>query len=304
MQLVLPLDPERFDPLHAHFPFVHRLAEGDLPAHGQGGFGFQHQDAPEVGAVKPAGDPAGHLSCAPDADDHLAEGDFLAGSSQRLAGCRDDAAAAGNLHPQDGDPLQARGAKQLGQLLGIGPGVVQFRTGDHHGLAGQKIPMVVGIGERDAIGGDQQFRVLEVGGAGRHQHQLHRPLGQLARLRFALRLCCGRRGEGYGPRAGAALMSCRRRRRRGGFLMQMLFHGGFFEIIGVPLDDGDGIPGTIAQAGPQPVAQVVGGNLRLAAYDLYGALGARRDAKPAAVALLLVYLHDFSDHLLKLLPLG
>ena len=77
---------------------------------------------------------------------------------------------------------------------------------------------------------------------------------------------------------------------------QVLLNRLLVELIRIPLDDPDGVLGTVAEAGPEAVAEVVGGEDRLAVHDADGALGADRDAEAAAVALLFVDLYDFSDH--------
>ena len=82
---------------------------------------------------------------------------------------------------------------------------------------------------------------------------------------------------------------------------QMLFHGGLVELVRFALLDGDGVHGALTQAGPQAVAEVVGGQHRLAVDDGDGPLGAGGYAVPAAVTFIRVDLYDFSQHVCCLL---
>jgi hypothetical protein len=57
-------------------------------------------------------------------------------------------------------------------------------------------------------------------------------------------------------------------------IVEVLIDRGFVECVGIPLDDADGVPGTVTEAGSQPVAEVVCGKYRLAVHDLYGSFRA------------------------------
>jgi hypothetical protein len=84
-------------------------------------------------------------------------------------------------------------------------------------------------------------------------------------------------------------------------LLQVLFNGRLIEIIGIPLDDGDGVLGTVTEAGTETVAEVIGSKSRLAVDDGDGPFGAGRHAQSAAVAFFFVNLDNFSDHGMLLL---
>ena len=72
----------------------------------------------------------------------------------------------------------------------------------------------------------------------------------------------------------------------------MLFHGLLVEILRLPFDDFEGISGALPQTGPQPIAELFGRKPGFPVYNLQGALGAGRNADPAAVTLLLIDLDD------------
>jgi hypothetical protein len=68
------------------------------------------------------------------------------------------------------------------------------------------------------------------------------------------------------------------------------------EGVGLALGDADRAARTLSEAGAEPVAQPVGGELRLPVLDVERALGAGRDAVAAAVAERLVDFHDLANH--------
>jgi hypothetical protein len=76
----------------------------------------------------------------------------------------------------------------------------------------------------------------------------------------------------------------------------VFLHRLFIEFIGHPLLDGDGIHGTVSEAGAQAIAQVVGDQPCLAVDDPNGAFGTGRNAEAAAVAFFLIYFYYFSFH--------
>ena len=65
---------------------------------------------------------------------------------------------------------------------------------------------------------------------------------------------------------------------------QVCFHRFFVELIGFTFDNGQSVGGTFADAGPQPVTEIVGNNLGLAVDDIEGPFSAAGDALAAAVA--------------------
>ncbi len=77
-----------------------------------------------------------------------------------------------------------------------------------------------------------------------------------------------------------------------GHVRDVVVDGFLVEVVGVALLDRDGALRALAQAGAQPVAEVVGQQHGLAADDLDGALGAGRHAVATAVAQVLVDVHD------------
>jgi hypothetical protein len=81
---------------------------------------------------------------------------------------------------------------------------------------------------------------------------------------------------------------------------QVLFNSPLIELLRIPLDDGDGIPGAVAETGAESVAEVVCGQPGLAVNDGNGPFGARGDAEPASVAFFFVNLNNFPDHVISL----
>ena len=74
----------------------------------------------------------------------------------------------------------------------------------------------------------------------------------------------------------------------------MLLDGLFVEVIGGAFFDGDRILGADAKAVAQPVAEVFGKQAGLAVYDLDSAFSTIGHAKPAAIALIFIDLHNLS----------
>jgi hypothetical protein len=64
------------------------------------------------------------------------------------------------------------------------------------------------------------------------------------------------------------------------------------EFFGVPLLDGEGPCRTLAEAGPQAIAELVCQELSLAVHNDDGPLGTGGDAETTTVAFFLVYLDD------------
>jgi hypothetical protein len=93
--------------------------------------------------------------------------------------------------------------------------------------------------------------------------------------------------------------------RLGILFRQVLLYGALVECVRFTLDYADGIPGAVAQAGSQPVAEIIGGKDRLAVDYFDGAFRAGGDAESAAVTFVLVYMYDLSFHFgLLFLPWG
>ena len=78
----------------------------------------------------------------------------------------EDTATAGNFHTGNSDFGKVVLEDHLRELLDITGRVVQFGTGDHHGVISQKLRMEAGIGHRHAIGGDEQSGTLKYRGCG------------------------------------------------------------------------------------------------------------------------------------------
>jgi hypothetical protein len=73
----------------------------------------------------------------------------------------------------------------------------------------------------------------------------------------------------------------------------------FVEGIRIPLLDGNGVSGTVAKAGAEPVAKVVGHKPGLAVDNLDGAFRTSRHTKSAAVAFIFIDSDDIPDHILS-----
>jgi hypothetical protein len=78
-----------------------------------------------------------------------------------------------------------------------------------------------------------------------------------------------------------------------------LFDLFFVEGIRIPLLDGNGFPGAVAEAGAEPVAKVVGHKAGLAVHNLDGAFRTGRHAESAAVAFIFIDSDDIPDHMLS-----
>lgn len=93
--------------------------------------------------------------------------------------CPLEAAAAGNLHAQDGDAADAVAPEDGGQLFAV-VHAVRLWAGNEQDLAPEKVPVEVAVGIGGAVRCHQHIRVFKPGGLGGHQLQLYRPLPQLA----------------------------------------------------------------------------------------------------------------------------
>ena len=231
---------------------------------------------------------------------HHLPGDELTALPQRRLRRPLDAAAAGDVHPDDGQLPDVVAAKDLRQLLGVVP-LVQLGAADQGDVVAHEPLVEVRPGVGRAVRRDQQPGAVEPGGLHRHQLDLHRPLGQMGHR--AVRNGRGRSGgcircpQGLGHAAGAA-SGGRHLPGRGALQGLRLLgqHGGL--IIGrrLPLHKADGPRGAGGQAVSQAVAVVVPQQRGLAVHHADGALVAGRGTGAAAVALLLVDLNDPSYH--------
>jgi hypothetical protein len=93
---------------------------------------------------------------------------------------------------------------------------------------------------------------------------------------------------------------CRRGFPLGG---QVFLHRRLVKGVGLPLLHGDGVLRAFTEAGPETVAEVVGGEHCLAVDYLDGPLGAGGNAEPADVTFFRIDFDDFSQHDLILLYL-
>jgi hypothetical protein len=110
-------------------------------------------------------------------DGHL-QGDVLAGGGNRLLGHDRKTPAAGDFHDGHGDRPDVVVLQNRGQLLHIGAGVVELGAGVDQHLVLDEVPVELRVGERRAVGGDEQVRALQPGRGGRNQMELGRPLAQ------------------------------------------------------------------------------------------------------------------------------
>ncbi len=204
-------------------------------------------------------------------------------------------AAAGYLHPHDGDALNVVFPDDLRQLFGI-VHAVQLGTAHQRDVSLDEPLVEGGVGVGGAVGGNQQPRPVEIGRIHRHQLDLHRPLGQAACLlglrRFhggcVLALNIPGLAAGAAAGQGHALFL---------HFPLLIFHDGLL-VIGrrLPLYKGDGPGGAGGQAVTQAVAVIVPHEPRLAVHHGDGALVTGGGAGAAAVALILVDLDDPSFH--------
>jgi hypothetical protein len=72
----------------------------------------------------------------------------------------------------------------------------------------------------------------------------------------------------------------------------MFLHRFFVKLSGFTLFDSDGVLGTLPEASTQSVAIHLTDQLRLPVYNLDGALSARGNTQPAAVAFFFIYFDD------------
>jgi hypothetical protein len=114
-----------------------------------------------------------------DADADGFQGDVFTAGGYRLPGEHDQAGTAGYLHVQDGQAADFILAQYGGQLLQIRLAVIEFGTADQQCPPLKKVPVKIGIGERDAVSGQQEIGLLQKRGARRYKVHLHRPLAQL-----------------------------------------------------------------------------------------------------------------------------
>ena len=81
------------------------------------------------------------------------------------------------------------------------------------------------------------------------------------------------------------------------FFLLVFLHGRLIVRRGLPLFKGDGSCGAARQTVPETIAEIFPHLLCLAVNDVDRALMARSCAQTAAVALVLVNMNDFADHI-------
>ena len=161
--------------------------------------------------------------------------------------------------------------------------------------------MDIGVGVGGAVGGDQELRPVVKGSLCGKQLDLHGPLAQAgdglheSHGSFCRRfLAFERHGHGAGAAAGG--------RRAALHALKQLFRLGAFDghlVVGrgLALLKGDGAGGAVWQTVAKAIAEVLTGEFGFAVDDVDGTLVTGLGAEPAAVAFVLVYVNDFSEHI-------
>ena len=116
---------------------------------------------------------------AADADNPDRERNLQPGTFHRLFDDGDGAAAAGDLHPRDGDRPDPVAAEDLRKFLHVLFGaVVQLRAEDDEDSPVEQLPVEPPECVGDAVGRDQQIGFIEVFRGGIQKLELNRPLPQ------------------------------------------------------------------------------------------------------------------------------
>ena len=230
--------------------------------------------------------------------------DELPRRTQSLDGHALQTATARDLHARDGDALDIVARNDLGQLLGV-IGAIKFRTADKANFVADEIGMEVAVRKCAAVGSDKQIGALDIRGLCRSQLNLHRPIAKLRGHNLR------RGGSGGFIRAGAvpsrAVERSNSRSRTGDGRPAVSLRFGFLFAFAalnrrlvvsrcLALDKRDGASGTTWQTIAETVAEIIAHKPGLPVNDLNSSLVARFGANSAAVALLLVDLYDFANH--------
>ena len=203
-------------------------------------------------------------------------------------------AAAGNLHPGQGDAFDVIGGKDLRQLFRV-VRLVQLRAADQADAAADEILVETAVGIGRAVRRDQQIRPVKEGGVDRDKLDLYRPLtkpayrGNRGGLPFN-----GRSLPGNGPQGST----------RAAGLTGVFLRGQYRRLVigrSLPLLKGDGVFRAGRQTIPQTVAVILPHEPGLAVYQTDGPLVAGTDAQTAAAAFFLIYFNYPSEHVIRLL---
>jgi hypothetical protein len=136
------------------------------------------------------------------------------------------------------------------------------------------------------VGHHKQIRIVVTGALRRDQVKLNRPVPQ---SRYVHRLL----------NMGTPQIQSRHRRTTTLLLLQagkILVHRLLVERNRLPLNDPQRILWAVTQTGPEPVAVDIADQPGLTIHYLNGPLSTIRDAQAAAVAKILIYLHDLPLH--------
>jgi len=120
--------------------------------------------------TRPHGSPSGDR-------DHL-KGNLLVGRRQPPPDYNRQRRAAGHLHLHDRDAPDIGDPEDLRELCGILFPVVELGAAEHDHLPGKEVPVEARVGQRRAVGRDEQVRALEERGICRYEPDLDRPVAE------------------------------------------------------------------------------------------------------------------------------
>ena len=118
------------------------------------------------------------LNFAPDTYFDLVQWNLFSGGPQCILCRLHQAEATGNFHEGQGDALDGIRSEDFRQFVPVVFNVVQFGAADDHRFPPEKILVQVRVGERNAIGHDEEIRILKIGGVDRDEIELDRPMGE------------------------------------------------------------------------------------------------------------------------------
>ena len=227
---------------------------------------------------------------------HHLPGQKLAAALDGQPGGLFNTAAAGHLHPGDGDAPDVVFGDDPGELFGI-IALVQLGTADEGDAVPDQLIVEIAVGIGRAVGGDQQVGSIKVGSVHRRQLDLHRPLAQPGADGSGGN-AGGFPGDGPGLAAGTATGQGRGRGAGSALFFGLLSPAHRFGVIGgsLPLLKGDGAHRAGGQAVAQTVTIILAQQLCLAVFHADGTLMAGIGAQAAADAGVLVDFDDFSFH--------